>query len=47
MVCSIGLVLVTARETSAELMAMLAELGETAYVIGEVIPRSEKPVVLR
>ncbi|WP_155735048.1 hypothetical protein [Anaplasma phagocytophilum] len=35
------------RETSAELMAMLAELGETAYVIGEVIPRSEKPVVLR
>ncbi|QLL67239.1 phosphoribosylformylglycinamidine cyclo-ligase [Anaplasma phagocytophilum str. Norway variant1] len=45
--CGIGLVLVTARETSAELMAMLAELGETAYVIGEVIPRSEKPVVLR
>ncbi|KJV67019.1 phosphoribosylformylglycinamidine cyclo-ligase [Anaplasma phagocytophilum str. ApNP] len=45
--CGIGLVLVTARETSAELMAMLAELGETAYVIGEVIPRGEKPVVLR
>ncbi|MDD9362245.1 MAG: AIR synthase-related protein, partial [Anaplasma sp.] len=37
--CGIGLVLVTARETSETLRAMLEELGETAHVIGEVIPR--------
>ena len=43
--CGIGMVLITSEENAHKLLEILAEHGETAYRIGEIITRDRAPIV--
>ena len=43
--CGIGMVLITSPNDASTLLRVLGEHGETAYKIGEIIPRDSEPVV--